>query len=1058
MPTMTSPHGDSEHLQVPSVHDTQVTDSLAHVSVISDDEGDMDENYRANGHTRGHGRHLREEGSDKDGEEDEEGEEEEEEEEEDYDHDEDDGEEDDEEEEDEEDEDDEEPALKYERITGAIPELLKKDSASALVISHNIMALGTHAGIIHLLDPTGKRIKSYKPHYASIIDISLDSNAEFIATASIDGQVVVHSINSTESYSFDLKRPMRTVALEPNFGRRNTRALVYGGLAGNLVLQEKGWLGHKETLLHSGEGPIWQVRWRGRLIAWANDMGVKIYDHISQTRITFIDRPKDSPRADLFKCTLHWQDDSTLLIAWADLIKVARIRERPRTTTSSASANLPPFLVEITAAFKLDCMIAGIVPHPTPNPTTPSDALVPTNGSSSTKSLEKRLPPLTSFLIIAYSPPETFSDEMTEDRSRQARKLADRPELRIISRAGEELAADAITITDFQRLGCNDYVLVEGVSNDDPTGMDPETRSYVVLSPRDLVRVRPRDRRDHVAWLLERQRYEEALEEVEKIEADGLLKKTEIVGEGEEEKNALSAAEIGQKYIRHLVNEGEFVKAAKLTPKVCGHDSKKWEDWIFVFADKRHLQAIIPYVPTDSPRLDHLVYEMMLAHFLAHDRKTLLQTIKEWPREIYDISAVIIAIRSELDKADSQSRSMASPSSTVILMECLADLYTANRQPGKALPFYLRLRRPNVFELIKEHNLFTDVQDQVLLLVEFDHELMEKRKAGGQDIGQSEAITLLVNNMHSIPIIRVVQQLQNKPYYLFLYLDALVERDPHLVSEFADLQVKLYAEFATIRLIDFLRASNYYNLEMAYEVCNERNLVPEMVFLLGRMGNNKEALHLIIERLGDVQRAIEFAKEQSDDDLWEDLLKYSETRPTFIRGLLENVGVEISPIRLIRRIKNGLEIPGLKEALIKILQDFHLQISLLEGCGAILDGDCADLAGRLQRGQGSGFFLTAKTVCPICDKMMQDNSHGLVILFLCRHVVHASCIRGRDASGSDGESGGLMRSIEPYLGEGGFADGGRKGISGSVALESMIRSKLGRGCPVCHKAVEGRRT
>ena len=46
----------------------------------------------------------------------------------------------------------------------------------------------------------------------------------------------------------------------------------------------------------------------------------------------------------------------------------------------------------------------------------------------------------------------------------------------------------------------------------------------------------------------------------------------------------------------------------------------------------------------------------------------------------------------------------------------------------------------------------------------------------------------------------------------------------------------------------------------------------------------------------------------------------------FIRGLLENVGAEIDPIRLIRRIKNGLEIPGLKLALIKILQDFNLQV------------------------------------------------------------------------------------------------------------------------------------
>ncbi|KAJ8698884.1 Vacuolar protein sorting-associated protein 41 [Pleurotus ostreatus] len=64
-------------------------------------------------------------------------------------------------------------------------------------------------------------------------------------------------------------------------------------------------------------------------------------------------------------------------------------------------------------------------------------------------------------------------------------------------------------------------------------------------------------------------------------------------------------------------------------------------------------------------------------------------------------------------------------------MECLAELYTANRQPGKALPFYLRLRWPNVFDLIREHNLSTDVRDQALLLVEFDQELIEQRTKNG---------------------------------------------------------------------------------------------------------------------------------------------------------------------------------------------------------------------------------------------------------------------------------------------------------------------------------------
>jgi len=73
---------------------------------------------------------------------------------------------------------------------------------------------------------------------------------------------------------------------------------------------------------------------------------------------------------------------------------------------------------------------------------------------------------------------------------------------------------------------------------------------------------------------------------------------------------------------------------------------------------------------------------------------------------------------------------------------------------------------------------------------------------------------------------------------------------------------------------------------------------------------------------------------------------------------LENVGVEISPILLIRRIKNGLEIPGLKEALIKILQEFHLQISLLEGCQEILNGDSSDLSRKLHKNQSGGFFLS----------------------------------------------------------------------------------------------------
>lgn len=149
---------------------------------------------------------------------------------------------------------------------------------------------------------------------------------------------------------------------------------------------------------------------------------------------------------------------------------------------------------------------------------------------------------------MAYTPPDTsFLDEATQDRKQQARKLAERPELRIVSRGGEELAADALTVSNFQSWGCNDYVLSE---------VDPEdhgeSRAYIVLSPRDAIVVRPRDRRDHVAWLVERKRYEEALEEIEHLERMA----SEAGGEKEV---GVDAAAIGQRYIEHLIGEGEFV-------------------------------------------------------------------------------------------------------------------------------------------------------------------------------------------------------------------------------------------------------------------------------------------------------------------------------------------------------------------------------------------------------------------------------------------------------------------------------------------------------------------
>ena len=191
--------------------------------------------------------------------------------------------------------------------------------------------------------------------------------------------------------------------------------------------------------------------------------------------------------------------------------------------------------------------------------------------------------------------------------------------------------------------------------------------------------------------------------------------------------------------------------------------------------------------------------------------QALLRTIIEWLSYIYDVQSLIVTILPEPQ--------------TKVLMECLTELYIANREPGQALQYFLRLRRPNVFQLIQDNNLYTDVQGQVLLLVKFDQELIEVKRKSGEKKGKPEdntvdrgnTINLLVNYTQSIPVrptlsrylralsvmqmTRVVEQLESRPYYLYLYLGALFERDRHLGYQYADCQVRSMYGYKNSRLL-----------------------------------------------------------------------------------------------------------------------------------------------------------------------------------------------------------------------------------------------------------------
>jgi len=830
-----------------------------------------------------------------------------------------------EEEEEEEDvEDEEEPKLKYQRLGSNVIEILRRDAASCMALHEKFLCLGTHWGVVYILDINGNEIRRYPCHSATIHELSIDASGEYIASCSDDGKVCIHGLYTDEAFEYEYHRPVISVAIDPEFSKKQSKAFACGGLAGQLIINSKGWFGRKDNLLHSGEGPIQTIKWKGSLIAWSNDYGVKIYDCNTAQRISYIDRPKGSPRADLYKCNLCWENDYTLIIGWADCVKIGQIKEKEKEIKDKdlSKNSLPDRYVEITGMFQTEYFISGIAPF--------GEYLV----------------------VLAYSESRSDDQPQISDNNNKQKMQAQRPELRIITRSNEEVSSDALSIHGFEHYVSNNYKL----------GYMPQESLFYIVSPRDIVVARPRDLDDHISWLIERRRYEEALQAAEANEAQ--LKD-----------HKLSA--IGEMYIEYLMSIGEFGNCAEVCPKILKRDAALWKKWIFKFAEYNQLRYICDYIPVGNPDLGSSLYEMVLGYFLSSndpkDHKKFLELIEEWPSSLYTINNVIALLKKRLKEISNDP-----------LMDALAKLYTFDKQFDKTLHIYLRLKRGNPFELIEKYNLFDSIRDKVALLMQYD---------------KDKAVQMLINNIDRISIEQVVSQLKDEPRLLHEYLHNLFVKDAHAGKDYHELQVTMYADYDYKYLSSFLRQSNYYPLEKAYKVCQDRNLYPEMVFILGRMGNNKQGLQLLIEKIGDVKQAIEFIEGQNDEELWDDLIDYSMKNPQFVSGLLEHIGAYVDPIKLIKRIPTGMEITALRDRLVKIISDYNLQMSLREGCKEVLKADCVDLAERLYRAQRKGFKTEQSAKCAICENPVtninldvKNPSNGIVVFF-CHHIYHQSCLR-----------------------------------------------------------------
>lgn len=106
----------------------------------------------------------------------------------------------------------------------------------------------------------------------------------------------------------------------------------------------------------------------------------------------------------------------------------------------------------------------------------------------------------------------------------------------------------------------------------------------------DLVLVKKRDVADHIAWLCERNRFEDALAVIERRGLSSTILGSQPAGRSGKGRS-IDADEIGQKFLQHLVDNDEWEKAARNLQKILQKDQKKWENWIFTFLQKGHFQV-----------------------------------------------------------------------------------------------------------------------------------------------------------------------------------------------------------------------------------------------------------------------------------------------------------------------------------------------------------------------------------------------------------------------------------------------------------------------------------
>lgn len=800
------------------------------------------------------------------------------------------------------DEDDNEPPLlKYTRINKLPGNFFNRDSISACLFHDKIFAFGTHSGLLHLTKPDFAPIQTLKCHRSSILSIYTDG--VYFATASIDGTVTIGMIEDASNImAFDFKRPVHAVVLDNDY--KTSKTFVSGGMAGEVILSQRNWLGSRvDIILAREQGPIVGIHTVDDIILWMNDAGITFCGIHSKAQLLNVPYPQDGNvdvRPDLYRPHVHCPEVDRIIVGWGNhiwMFKVSLTRSGEQNKNlgsilSSAASSLraaPDKKVELEHHFTIKMRLAGI---------------------SSFKDDQ--------LMCLGFSNEEDAP-------------LSNIPELKILDTiTGDEIHNDEVVSKNYENLTLNDYHLGKHIDNSSP--------EYFLISASDAIRIQILTLEDHYQWYLKRENFFKAWEIgkyvvdcYERLETG--LKSVDFFIQHELWENAASNAEI-------IIANTDF-----------GDDEtfrkfglKHYEDAFMKILRSGNVDAAVRHLPLE-PQLHKYVYDFILEYYLDKAKlEEFLSCLQKWPLKLFSVQHFEDRLEELIERHDSSEDTYR---------DAIIHLYLIEGRYTKLVPHMLKRKDTRVLNVFMSHNLISQFTEDIveIVLLPYNSTLENLPKLSLKEAHSffDKPVEILVQNRHSLHIsdmVKLFSEPKELHIILFIYLKKISYVDPFSAAPFENEMIELFSEYQRSGLLKFLKTKSNYDVERAIYLCSkEHGFHNELIYLWGKIGENKKALSLIIDELNDPKLAIEFVKNWGDSELWDFMVSYSMDKPKFVKALLDSPDeFGKTYLEVIKAMPADMEIEGLKTTIKRIAKDNALGSRVSKSVLKIIDDEANECA------------------------------------------------------------------------------------------------------------------